>query len=256
MSRLDELDKIFKERKYFTAEEWYEILILQRGAPKDARLADKAYAETYRGRVPDILIRLWLEHGWGSWNSGKFWLCDPALLQPVVETAFMGDLEFDPDEMVVYAYDAFGTMYIWLGGYRVMRLYWTHNYVIEQKHEDFNEIAGVPIDESFIIITDIEGHIPTGKNYGKAHTDSSGDDMLPKAIARLGELDRDEIYGFFPALSLGGENSAINLQRVPVLEHLMLLASIQTPILRRFEPPAHGQPGFGQLTDIRPIGPQ
>lgn len=256
VSRLEELDAIFKERKYFTAEEWYEILIIQRGPPAHAVIPDAAYAETWRGRVPDLLIRMWLEFGWGSWNAGKFWLCDPALLHPVIESAFLGDPDYDPDRMTVYAYDAFGTLYIWLGDYRLMRLYWTHDYAIEQVRERFNDFAGVPVNESHAIITDIEGHIPTGKNFGKVHADDRGNDMLPKAIAKLGELQRDEIYGFFPAIAVGGDNSVKNLRRVPVLEHLMLLSSLQTPMLRRYTPPATGQPGFGELTDIRRIGPQ
>ncbi|HRP79514.1 MAG TPA: GAD-like domain-containing protein [Aquamicrobium sp.] len=254
MSRLDELDAIFKQRKYFTAEEWYELLVIRRGRPAHAVIPDAAYAETWRGRVPDLLIRMWLEIGWGSWNSGKFWLCDPALLHPVVESAFMGDPDYDPDHMVVYAYDAFGTMYIWLGDYRLMRLYWTHDYAIEQVRERFNDSAGVPQSESYAIVTDIEGHIPTGKNFGKVHTDDSGNDMLPKAIAKLGELQRNEIYGFFPPIAVGGENTVKDLQRVPALEHLMLLSSLQTPMLRRYTPPANGQPGFGELTEIRRIG--
>ena len=257
MSRLDEFVKIEEERGYFTEDEWYEITLLKYGAPRHAVVPDKHYAQGYSGRLPDVLLRLWLEQGWGSWNRGKFWLCDPALLQPVIDTVFLGDPEYDSDTMTVFAYDAFGKIYIWLGDRRILRIDWVGNYAIVQQYDGWNPYANVPESESINLIGAIQVAIYTSSNGidGATHLGPDGKDMLPAAIARLGELGRDEVYGFFPAIGIGGANDINNLQRVPILEHLMFLASIQTPILRRFEPPADDQPGIGRLIDIRPLGP-
>jgi len=256
MSRLDDFIKIEEDRGYFTEDEWYEITILKYGAPMHAVLPAKDYAHSYRARLPDVLLRLWLEHGWGSWNKGKFWLCDPGLLQPVIDSVFLDDPDYDANSMSVFAYDAFGKIYIWLGERRILRIDWLENYAIVQQYDGWNPYANVPESESINLIGAIQAAIYTSSNGidGAAHLGPDGKDMLPAAIARLGELGRDEVYGFRPASGIKQANDIDNLQRVPILDHLKFLASAQRPILRRLELPADGEPGFGKLVDIRPLG--
>lgn len=52
------------------------------------------------------------------------------------------------------------------------------------------------------------------------------DDRFKPAKNRLGRLSRDEMYGFVPALALGGSADVANLEKVKAVEHLVLLAQL------------------------------
>lgn len=47
-----------------------------------------------------------------------------------------------------------------------------------------------------------------------------------------------------------------NLQIVPLVGHLVLLASLKPPTLYDYERPDGGQSGFGTLVPKRVVGPQ
>ncbi len=57
-----------------------------------------ADVEAYRGKLPDFLLRFWIDHGWCSWSDGQYWLCNPSLPKPVLDYVFRGDPELDPKE--------------------------------------------------------------------------------------------------------------------------------------------------------------
>lgn len=80
--------------------------------------------------------------------------------------------------------------------------------------------------------------------------------MMPQALETLGSLTWGQIYGFAPALSLGGRNILKNLQKMPLVEHLVFLASMELPTYYDYTPPDEGESGFGTVTPRRTIGPQ
>ena len=256
MNRLEQIRENFRERGYHTDEEWYEILILREGLPNHATTVQPDYIETFRGRLPDMLLRLWSEYGWGSWNQGKIWVWDPALLQPVIEAIFDGDPDYHSEDLIPFMYNAFGSIYMWRGDHRIVRFHWLDNYAIEQEYDNWNSRANVPVSEDQLIVRRLAAAIQTGRNTGIPWRDETGADMLPQAIARLGELAPGEIYGFVPALSMGGANRVENLQRLPIVEHMMFLADVQHPMLHRYHPPPEIGQGFGEIEVVRPIGRQ
>ena len=58
-------------------------------------------------------------------------------------------------------------------------------------------------------------------------TDADGNDLFARALARLGPLRHDEMYGFVPALAFGGPATLDRLQKVNAVEHLLLLAGLE-----------------------------
>ncbi len=50
--------------------------------------------------------------------------------------------------------------------------------------------------------------------------------MFDRARKKLGVLEHDEMYGFFPALMLGESESFRNLTKVKAVEHLILLSQL------------------------------
>ncbi|RMU47703.1 hypothetical protein ALP27_05220 [Pseudomonas savastanoi pv. glycinea] len=52
------------------------------------------------------------------------------------------------------------------------------------------------------------------------------DSFFEPALKNLGQLQSDEMYGFVPALALGGPVELKNLQKVKTTEHLMFLSQL------------------------------
>lgn len=51
-------------------------------------------------------------------------------------------------------------------------------------------------------------------------------DLFEKALRTLGPLQPDEMYGFVPALALGGSADLKHLQKVKTIEHLTFLSQL------------------------------
>jgi hypothetical protein len=51
-------------------------------------------------------------------------------------------------------------------------------------------------------------------------------DIYEQAFERLGAPKSDEIYGFIPAIRLGGTRSASNLKKMPMKNEMMILSQI------------------------------
>jgi hypothetical protein len=51
-------------------------------------------------------------------------------------------------------------------------------------------------------------------------------DLFDPAKRKLGILQSDEIYGFVPALMIGGSEDLKNLEKLKIIEHLTFLAQL------------------------------
>ena len=256
MTTIEQIQRRFEDRGYLTEDEWYQLLLLKREGPMNVQYPSQEDVESFGGRLPSLLLRFWQEQGWSSWGNGKFWVCDPHLLAPIVETVFEDDPDYVPDQLTPFGYDAFGHTFIWIGSYRILRLHWLYNSVTEQVLPNWNNHSNVPVSENEAIIGFLDAEMVTGYGLRIAWADIDGEDMLPTAISRLGVLAPGEIYGFVPALSMGGVNRVENLQRLPIVEHMMFLANVQRPMLHRYHPPPEIGQGFGEIEIVRPIGRQ
>jgi hypothetical protein len=50
--------------------------------------------------------------------------------------------------------------------------------------------------------------------------------LFRRARRKLGLLKSDEMYGFVPALMLGGSEELENLEKVKIIEHLIFLSQL------------------------------
>jgi hypothetical protein len=221
------------------------------GEPEQALKVTYDEAQRYAGRVPDAMLRFWREHGRGAYKGGSYWICDPAPYQGVIEAIFKDDPEFDPALMTAVGYDAFGRISIW----HQMRYEVTVDLLTStiDNPPDSSQISsetGQKFTPDFSI-----GCFLTQPIYRDPETDEDDEDLVPKARARLGALEHNEVYGFFPALQLGGTMRVENLRRVKAPEHMMLLASLQPLTLTRLTDPEPGHP-YGRVLPVRHIGVQ
>lgn len=225
--------------------------VADKGPPKYAQLVSAAEAERYRGRLPDGLIDFWMRYGRGSYNQGHYWLCDPAKFQPVIDTIFNGDPEFAPKDMLIYSYNELGEFNAWHRTKRHVMVDFTFAKVTCAPPESYiDKKTGLFLPDNLSI-----GLEMYYGGYGTGLHDEQGEMLLPQAIERLGELGPGEIYGFVPAIRLGGDYKAHNLQKMDALAHMLFLAQIGGVAYWRLTEPTPQEP-MGHFEFIRPIGPQ
>ena len=220
------------------------------GEPQDAQKVPARDAARYADRVPRALIQFWRTHGRGSFEQGKFWICDPVPFQPIIDTVFHGDPELDPAEMTAIGYSAFGALKIWHRKRRAVTLDIVFQQVSNPPPKSWHDAeTGRPFSPDYTVSCQL-----TAFQYGPALVDTDGEDLLPQAIGRLGRLAPGEIYGFVPALHLGGRYDVANLRRMDAAEHLLVVAETANFMLTRLTPPEPPANPYGRVVPVRGIG--
>jgi hypothetical protein len=163
----------------------------------------------------------------------------------VLDDYFEGDPEFKSKDFIVYGYSSFGDLYIIDGS--------NSNIMIQANHQFFSigEFRNggrnnTPLD--FFIARIIEMEI----DHDGPWVDNDDNDMHEPASARLGPLAPGEMYGFFPAILAGGDNTLDNLRKVRAPEYHATLAALDQ--LKYFDW-GFDNPGQGSRV-IRMIGRQ
>lgn len=226
-------------------------LIRKLGEPELAQKVLKQEAESYRGRLPDALLKFWQEHGRGSYRDGTYWICDPAPYQVIINEMFKFDPKYRPEEMTVVGHDAFGDIWVWHDRFHDVTVHTNAGEVYNPPESSYTDDE---TGEEFSPDFSIGGYISGFRNFDPP-CDDDGEPLIPQAIERLGRLNHNEIYGYVPALALGGQNMAKNLQKFSAPEHMMFLASLQPLVLTDLTPPEPGHP-YGRVVPVRKIGRQ
>lgn len=72
--------------------------------------------------------------------------------------------------------------------------------------------------------------------------------LFARTLKKLSELSPGEVYGFFPALAMGGSARLDTLRKVKALEHLAFLAQLGPARLMDYR--------SGRESFVRELGPQ
>lgn len=196
-------------------DENFAYLIEKLGPAFDKRDVPRSSIERYRGKLPDQLLAYWEEYGWCGYGDGLFWTVNPQEYEPALE-AWIGDTQFmEQDAYHIIARSAFGDLYFF--GERT-------GSNLQIVAADANAIADSyrPSD----LNRNVKVFFSSLNKAGCDHSDVNGVKLFARALKKLGRLKHDEMYGFAPALALGGPASLDHLQRVKAVEHLVLLAQL------------------------------
>ena len=219
------------------------------GEPEHASRITAEEGARYAGRVPPALIRFWLEHGRGAYFDGLYWICDPEPFDSVLELIFAGDPEFSPSDMTVIGYTAFGDLKLWHRHRRHVNVSLLNCTVFNPPASSWHDArTGQPFSEDF----SVSNHV-TSFRYVFLQEDR---DFFAAAAAKHGKLEPGEVYGFFPALQLGGAYRIENLRRVRAAEHFAILAQLEPFKLTRLTPPDPPAYPYGHVEPVRFIGKQ
>ncbi len=195
---------------------WTSEYIENAGPFLDRRPASDAMLARWKGVLPDIAIDFWKQYGMVQTHGGLIQWCDPDEMSRIIRLVFGNDPDFDPDQIHVYAYSAFGSLYAWNKDFNKIEIDLTDGWVWCTKYFAPNKQSNVNLK----FISALEKVTPS-------HHDLFDEDrvlLFDRTVAKLGRLDFGECYGFFPALSLGGATRLENLKRVKALEHFVFLA--------------------------------
>ncbi|MDH0749152.1 DUF1851 domain-containing protein [Pseudomonas sp. GD03842] len=182
------------------------------GGPVDRQDVPVSSIERYRGKLPNQLLEYWAEHGWCGYGDGIFWIVNPQEYERVVDSWLEGT-EFEKrDTYHLIARGAFGDLYLW-----------------GEKTGFSLKITSV---FSRCVIHDFE---PTPEQMDRKLQDfivsrkvdsNDVEELFKPARKKLGTLRHNEMYGFVPALALGGSASLDHVEKLEAVEHLILLSQL------------------------------
>ncbi|KPX64351.1 GAD-like domain protein [Pseudomonas syringae pv. lapsa] len=193
-------------------DEVFSVFLKTFGGPVGRQEVPKSSIERYKGKLPDLLLHYWSEHGWCGYGEGIFWMVNPQEYEGVTASWIQGTEFENQDTYHLIARSAFGELYFW-GEETGASLKITS---IVSRCTTF--VSSLPKDQmdkrfqNFLLSAEVEYN--------------DFDDLFQPAKKKLGTLSRDEMYGFVPAIMLGGSDALDNLKKVRSVEHLVFLSQL------------------------------
>ncbi|KWT02808.1 aspartyl-tRNA amidotransferase subunit B [Pseudomonas syringae pv. avii] len=193
-------------------DEVFSIFLKTFGGPVGRQEVPESSIERYKGKLPDLLLHYWSEHGWCGYGEGIFWMVNPQEYEGVTASWIQGTEFENQDTYHLIARSAFGELYFW-GEETGASLKITS---IVSRCTTF--ISSLPKDQmdkrfqNFLLSAEVEYN--------------DFDDLFQPAKKKLGTLSCDEMYRFVPAIMLGGSDALDNLEKVRSVEHLVFLSQL------------------------------
>ena len=183
------------------------------------RVVPEEYFERFGGVFPESVLYIWRRFGFDGFGQGRSWITDPVEWAPVVDAWLEGiDLPFPPQRWHCLTRTALGRMRLW------------------------GEISGPAVT-----VDVIDGTIRPNSSEAENMTDPvvrersgcsvfimpledlyddevTGRPLAVEGIERLGVPGADEVLGFVPPLSFGGQISADRLSMQKAVPYLVGLA--------------------------------
>ncbi len=201
----------------------FEFLLSEFGKSADPVFLTDEEIAYCRGRLPDSLLEFWRQVGLGAWGNGVFQFCRPADCANIIETVFKGDPEVNAHDCTVFGYEAFCQLPVWhrtLGRIKVDLLFaevdGDFTATDMKQLEIRNKLGPERLIATGLYSVDKDSDIK----------DEDGTPMFKRAVRALGAPQRDECFGFVPAIGLGGARRLEYLRRVRAPEHFAILAGL------------------------------
>jgi hypothetical protein len=195
-------------------DEFFTMFLKEFGEQINRRVVPVSSLDRYRLRLPRQLLKYWEEFGWAGYSNGLFWIVNPQEYEGVVSSWLEGT-EFEyKDEFHVIARSAFGELFLC--------------------GEKFGPVIRITTMDSYAIVPHIWDQIPEDIDLNirclfafMSSSTRDSDGFFELARKKLGTLDDTQMYGFVPALALGGPRDVEKLQKLSAVEHLTLLAQLE-----------------------------
>lgn len=188
------------------------------GPPTNRREVPPEKIAKFRGKLPDKLLEYWQVYGWCSYAKGLFWTVDPDEWDDVIDD-WLGATPFvEKDAYYVIARSAFGKLVLWgTNTGQSLRVNAPNGWVYPSFDPEFKQDGPDLSLQLFFSATSRDVF---------DETDTEGNPLFERALAKLGPLDHDTMYGFVPALALGGQPQLEHLQKLDAHVHLNILSQV------------------------------
>jgi hypothetical protein len=170
------------------------------GPALDVRPFSEEGLGSRRAILPQELVTLWEESGWGSYASGFLRMVEPPFYEDVLDD-WLGASE----QRATFLSTALGHVFVWAGG--ATHLLDPLQGRVSKLTDDIEILLDTVLCEDVVL-------------------EGLKEDLYKGALPRLGRPRHDECYGFVPAPALGGPLKAENLQRVDAREYLAILVQL------------------------------
>ncbi|MDQ1835462.1 GAD-like domain-containing protein [Massilia scottii] len=205
-------------------DEDFEVFIDEFGEATQRFNVPTTSIERWRGKFPDQLLSYWKDEGWCAYANGLFWTVNPDDYEDLVDE-WLHDTPLEQiDTFQVIARSAFGELFLWgeKTGDSATILCATHTIIclgsnLKRKLDDQDFYARTFFSNKSIADCDLE--------------DEAGNPLFERALAKLGPLGVDEVYGFEPAIVLGGKMNLDNLVKLNLDVHLTILRQLASPTI-------------------------
>ncbi|MFI7526629.1 GAD-like domain-containing protein [Nocardia salmonicida] len=207
-------------------------LLSRRGEPIDPVPVPESYFAEYSGRLPELMLDLWREIGFGGFSDGLLWVCDPQYWQPIAD-AWLASVElpqrYAGDQIPIFR-TAYGKIYCFRAG-------------LGQKVEINPILSGVALFEPEALagqqwidmgITDVlsfpDSQFLVDADYPMEGHDLQ-EDMFARIVARIGRSSHDTVYSFSSRIQEGGDIRAEYAVLADAATELAALRALQEPEL-------------------------
>ncbi|MBC8954046.1 GAD-like domain-containing protein [Xenorhabdus sp. PB62.4] len=204
-------------------DEDFELFIEDMGEATQHRAVPDEAIDKWLGKLPGQLLYYWKHEGWNSYRDGLFSIVNPDDYEDIVDM-WLEDTPFESmDSYHVIARSGFGKLYL-CGeqtginltiscifnsiNYSKKRAYKKEKKKLDQEISSF---FGIKSPDDF----DLKGGTKTG--------------IFSKAVKKHGPLGEHEIFGFEPAIILGGEIKLENVSKLDMHIHLDILRQFADP---------------------------
>ena len=183
------------------------------------RVVPEEYFERFGGVFPESVLYIWRRFGFDGFGQGRSWITDPVEWAPVVDAWLEGiDLPFPPQRWHCLTRTALGRMLLWgeISGPAVD---------IDVIDGAIYPNASAAEDMTDPVVRERSGCIEFTDPLEDVYDDEvTGRPLAVEGIERLGVPGADEVLGFVPPLSFGGQVSADRLSVQKAVPYLVGLA--------------------------------
>ncbi|MGF6822551.1 hypothetical protein M2317_001458 [Microbacterium sp. ZKA21] len=163
--------------------------------------------EEYRGRVPDELIEIWEQYGYGTFGLGFLRVIDPKLYEAEVGDC-IGKTQGDGIAIPIMT-TGLGDLITWEPSVGVVGILYR-----EGRTVGINSTL-----DNFLFMVGLDG--------ADELADTLKWDLFPEAVEAHGELPYDQSFIFVPLLSLGGAAEVENLHKRETIPAIQVAVDLQ-----------------------------
>ncbi|SFZ77017.1 GAD-like domain-containing protein [Chitinimonas taiwanensis] len=206
-------------------DEAFEVFVEEFGEATHRVDVPFAAIEKWRGKLPNQLLTYWQAEGWCGYANGLFWIVNPDEYEDLVDEWLEDSPLEQIDSFHAIGRTAFGKIYLCgeTTGQSVSINCATHAvFALQRDLKRKTDTRSLDISiQAFLGLELNECDLD----------DEAGQPLFEHALKSLGPLAADEMYGFEPAIALGGKMHLENLRKVKLDQHLTILRQLAAPTM-------------------------